>query len=88
MPIFVDNLKKNGKIDDIHLTIAIVGSRKLEQFEEEYINQGWGLMSPNLTIYGFDADQDACKKMNTKLQEQQISHQEKHIPLALSLIHI
>lgn len=58
MPIFVDNLKKNGKIDDIHLTIAIVGSRKLEQFEEEYINQGWGLMSPNLTIYGFDADQD------------------------------
>ena len=83
MPIFVDNLKKNGKIDDIHLTIAIVGSRKLEQFEEEYINQGWGLMSPNLTIYGFDADQDACKKMNTKLQEQQISHQEKHIPLAL-----
>ena len=75
MPIFVDNLKKNGKIDNIHLTIAIVGSRKLEQFEEEYINQGWGLMSPNLTIYGFDADQDACKKMNTKLQEQQISHQ-------------
>ena len=38
MPIFVDNLKKNGKIDDIHLTIAIVGSRKLEQFEKEYLS--------------------------------------------------
>ncbi|MGK7894091.1 MAG: FkbM family methyltransferase [Xenococcus sp. (in: cyanobacteria)] len=83
MAIFVDNLKKNGKIDDIHITIAIVGSRKLEQFEEEYINQGWGLISPNLTIYGFDADRDACQKMNAKLQEQQITHQEKHIPLAL-----
>lgn len=38
MLIFVDNLKKNGKIDDIYLIIVIVGFRKFEQFEEEYIN--------------------------------------------------
>lgn len=38
MLIFVDNLKKNRKIDDIYLIIVIVGFRKFEQFEEEYIN--------------------------------------------------
>ncbi|MGD1699420.1 MULTISPECIES: FkbM family methyltransferase [Microcoleaceae] len=81
MPIFVDNLKKNGKIDDIHLTIAIVGSRNYEGQEYEGID--WGLMSPNLTIYGFDADRESCEQMNAKLQKQQISYQEKHIPLAL-----
>ncbi len=81
MPIFVDNLKKNGKINDIHLTIAIVGSRKYQG--QEYEGTNWDLMSPNLTIYGFDADHKSCEQMNSKLQKQQISHQEKHIPLAL-----
>ena len=81
MPIFVDNLKKNGKIDDIHITIAIIGSRKYEGQDYEGVN--WDLMSPNLTIYGFDADRESCEKMNAKCQEQQITHQEKHIPLAL-----
>ena len=38
MPIFVDNLKKNGKIDDIHITIAIIGSRKYEGQDYEGVN--------------------------------------------------
>ncbi|WP_293158823.1 hypothetical protein [Okeania sp. SIO2C9] len=73
MPIFVDNLNKNGKIDDIHLTIAIVGSRKYQG--QDYEGTNWDLMSPNLTIYGFDADHKSCEQMNSKLQKQQISHQ-------------
>lgn len=64
MPICVENLKKNGKINDIHVTIAIVGSRKLEG--QEYESLGWGLISPNLKIYGFDTDEEACEQMNAK----------------------
>lgn len=83
MPKFVESLKESGKLDDIDLTIAIIGSRKLEELEKDYVNQGWGLLGSNLTIYGFDADRDACEKMNKELQGSKRIHKEKHIPLAL-----
>ncbi|WP_318734435.1 MULTISPECIES: FkbM family methyltransferase [unclassified Roseofilum] len=83
MPKFIDSLKKSGKLSDINITIAVVGSRILEEFEKDYFDQGWGVFESNLTIYGFDADPDACKIMNQKLQSSNIVHKEKHIPLAL-----
>ncbi len=83
MPKFIESLKKSGKLDNIGITIAIVGSRILEGFDKDYVDQGWGWLGSNLTIYGFDAHRDACETMNQKLQLSNSVHKEKHIPLAL-----
>jgi len=81
MPFLVPQLKKRGRLEEINLTIAIVGSRKLN--DENDGTQGWGLLKPNLTIYGFDADPSTCQQMNEELEQQKIDWTEKHIPLAL-----
>jgi FkbM family methyltransferase len=77
----IPSLKQSGHLDQIQMTVGIVGSRKLEG--EDYASQGWNMFSPNLNIYGFDADADACKKMNADLELNKIAWTEKHIPLAL-----
>ncbi len=81
MAFLVPQLKKNGRLEQINFTIAIVGSRKLN--DENDGTQGWGLLKPNLTIYGFDADPSTCQQMNEELEQQKIDWTEKHIPLAL-----
>jgi FkbM family methyltransferase len=82
MAIFVPILKASGRLDQVHITIGIVGSRKLLQ-EDDYGSQGWEVFAPNLIIYGFDADADACAIANADLAERQVSWIEKHVPLAL-----
>lgn len=77
----IPSLKKSRHLEQIQMTVGIVGSRKLEG--EDYGSQGWSIFAPHLTIYGFDADADACKKMNEDLELKQIDWKEKHIPLAL-----
>lgn len=81
MSFFVSQLKDSGRLDQLNFTIAIVGSRKLT--DENYETQGWGLLKPNLTIYGFDADPSTCQQMNEELEKEKVSWTEKHIPLAL-----
>jgi FkbM family methyltransferase len=83
MPVFLPSLKKNGHLDRIHITICNVGSRKLGT-HDDYASGPWNYFAPNLTIYGFDADADACNAANAELQERQVNWIEKHIPLALS----
>lgn len=83
MAIFLPALKQRGFLDRIHITVCNVGSRKLG-VQDDYASQGWGIFAPNLTIYGFDADADACDAANTELADRQITWTEKHIPLALS----
>ena len=81
MSLFVSKLKESGHLDGISFTIGIIGSRKLEG--EDYAGQGWTLLAPNLTIYGFDADSSACQQMNKKQEAEQTNWTEKHIPLGL-----
>lgn len=83
MTIFLQTLKAQHFLDNIHVTIAQIGSRKISG-ADDYSSQSWGIFAPNLTIYGFEADADECKRMNQNLKERNISHQEKHIPIALS----
>lgn len=83
MPVFLPVLKQNGRLDQLHFTILNVGSRK-RSIEDDYASQGWGFFAPNLTIYGFDADADACEAANTELENALVDWKEKHIPLALS----
>ncbi|PZO38664.1 MAG: FkbM family methyltransferase [Pseudanabaena frigida] len=82
MAFFLDNLKKNGYLENIHITICNVGSRKL-YIQDDYASQGWQIFAPNLSIYGFDADADACDEANADIEARHINWQEIHIPLAL-----
>ena len=85
MTIFLQTLKTQHFLDYLHITIAQIGSRK-SSGADDYSSQSWGIFAPNLTIYGFEADADECKRMNQNLKERNIRHQEKHIPIALSNI--
>ena len=80
---FLPSLKKSGHLDRVHITICIVGSRKIEK-QDDYASQNWDIFAPNLTIYGFDADVEACEQANADLEARKVNWNEKHIPLALS----
>lgn len=83
--LFLPILKKTGHLDKVHITVGIVGSRKIGNLDD-YASQGWEIFAPNLTIYGFDADAEACNEANADLEARQVNWTEKHIPLALSNI--
>ncbi|MBW4659654.1 MAG: FkbM family methyltransferase [Drouetiella hepatica Uher 2000/2452] len=83
MSIFLHSLKKRGHLDRIHLTVCNVGSRKIND-KDDYGSLDWSIFAPNLTIYGFDADADACEAANDRSTAQQVPWTEHHIPLALS----
>ena len=83
MSVFLPSLKRSGHLDRIHMTVCNVGSRKISS-QHEYSQKGWGIFAPHLTIYGFDADADACEASNSALEAQPINWTEKHIPLALA----
>lgn len=83
MSTFLTSLKRSGHLDDIIMTIFNVGSRKVSS-EDDYGSQDWGIFAPNLIIYAFDADADACDIANADLVSRQVNWTEKHIPLALS----
>ena len=82
MSIFLPLLKKKGHLDRLHITICNVGSRKLAA-SDDYGSQGWEVFAPNLTIYGLDADLDACEQANADLEARQVNWTEKHFALAL-----
>ena len=84
MSFFLPSLKKSGHLNQIYVTICIVGSRKLKEFNEDYAERdGWGIFAPNLTIYGFDADPSACHEMNKDIKNRQLNWNEKHLPHAI-----
>lgn len=83
MSVFVKGLKENGRLEHVQMTVCIVGSRKLFS-HDDYGSGPWAIFAPNLTIYGFDADADACDAANANLESRQANWTEKHIPLALS----
>jgi FkbM family methyltransferase len=83
MAVYLPSLKATGKLDDVHITICNVGSRKVNP-EDSYSSGAWKNFIPNLTVYGFDADLDACTQANSELESQQIQWVEQHIPLAIA----
>lgn len=83
MSLFLPILKHQGRLDQVSMTLCIIGSRKLGS-DDDYGSGAWGIFAPQLTIYGFDADADACETANSDLAERDIPWTEKHIPLALA----
>lgn len=82
MSFFLSSLKKSGHLEQIHITVCVVGSRKIAS-KDDYGSQGWSIFAPHLTIYGFDADPDACNAANADVKARQLNWTEKHIPLTL-----
>jgi FkbM family methyltransferase len=82
MPVFLPILKQRDRLNSVHMTVCNVGSRKLST-QDDYASKGWEWFAPHLTIYGFDADADACEEANADLTIRQVNWTEKHIPLAL-----
>lgn len=85
MSFFLSTLKQNGHLDQVVMTICNVGSRKLSN-NNDYGGQAWGLFAPNLTIYGFDADEDACNIANANIEARKVDWHEEHFPVVLSNI--
>ncbi len=83
MAFFLPSLKKNGCLDPVHVTLCNVGSRKTGT-KDDYGTQAWGMFAPNLTIYGFDADADACEAANADVERRELNWIEQHIPLAIA----
>lgn len=83
MSVFVPIIKEQGLLEQVEMTVFIVGSRKISS-KDDYGASPWSIFAPNLTIYGFDADAEACEAAEAKLASQQINWTEKHIPIALS----
>lgn len=82
MPFFLPQLKTDGFLDSLYVTLCNVGSRKTAS-KDDYGTQGWGLFAPNLMIYGFDADPEACAEANAELEQREIGWFEVHLPLAI-----
>lgn len=80
--IFLKELKQLGLLDSLHITIAQIGSRKIS-LTDDLGSQEWQIFAPNLTIYGFDADADACEAANEDLQKRAPNWNEIHLPIAL-----
>jgi FkbM family methyltransferase len=83
MVAFLPTLKKNGHLDGLRMTICNVGSRKVRE-RDDYGSHAWSYFAPALTIYGFEADEDACEQANAENAARSINWIEKHFPLALS----
>lgn len=83
MAFFLNALKQRGILDRIHVSICNVGSRKVSA-QDDYANQAWRIFAPNLTIYGFDADPEACDAANLEFEAQAADWNEFHIPIAIA----
>lgn len=86
MAVFLPSLKQSGRLDSLHITVCNVGSRKIGM-NDDYASQGWQIFAPNLTIYGFDADPEACEIANADIalrqQNGQVNWTEIHVPIGL-----
>jgi FkbM family methyltransferase len=83
MAFFLPALKSLGFLDTVSMTLCNVGSRKLSD-DDDYGAQHWKYFIPNLTIYGFDADEEACAEANLDLAVRNINWQEIHLPIAIA----
>ena len=80
MSILLSTLKNRNRLQNLAFTIGIVGSRKHSATE----GQAWADLAPHLTVYGFDADEEACEVSNAWVAQTAIPWVEHHFPLVLS----
>lgn len=76
-------LKASGKLNNLSLTLCVVGSRKIYA-ADDFGASPWHIFAPNLKIYGIDADPEACEQANAALAAAKIDWFERHFPLALA----
>ena len=82
MAFFLDELRDQGHLEFVHVTIANIGSRKISD-QDDYGNHAWRKFAPNLTIFGFDADPQACEEANSLFEQSASNWNEFHLPIAI-----
>lgn len=82
MAFFLDELRDQGYLESMQMTIANIGSRKISD-QDDYGNHAWGKFAPNLTIFGFDADPQACEEANALFEQSGSNWNEFHLPIAI-----
>jgi hypothetical protein len=82
MAFFLDELQNQGHLESVRMTIANIGSRKISN-QDDYGSQIWGKFAPNLTIFGFDADPQACEEANVLFEQSGGNWNEFHLPVAI-----
>jgi len=82
MPFFLPSLKAKGHLERLEMTVCNVGSRKVEGEEDE--DKIWHIFGSGLTIYGFDADPEACEAANQEFEAKQADWNEFHLPVAIA----
>ncbi|MBD1910494.1 MULTISPECIES: FkbM family methyltransferase [unclassified Leptolyngbya] len=83
MTALLRHLKQRGHLDGLHFNVCSVGARKVAD-GDDFEAQGWGIFAPHLTVYGFDADADACDIASLDFATRHLDWQEHYVPLALS----
>ena len=82
MPLFLTSLKVSGHLERFDMTICNVGSRKLSEMDD--YGEAWQIFAPRLTIYGFDADPEACDAANQQFEAKKADWNEFHLPVAIA----
>lgn len=82
MPFFLPKLKESGHLARLDMTICNVGSRKISMADD--YGEAWQIFAPGLTIYGFDADPDACDAANQQFEAKNADWNEFHLPVAIA----
>jgi FkbM family methyltransferase len=82
MPLFLPSLKGSGCLESFDMTVCNVGSRKISDADD--YGEAWQIFAPGLTIYGFDADPEACDVANQQFEAKQADWNEFHLPVAIA----
>jgi len=80
-------LKELGYLEGLLFNVVVVGSRKLG--EQNDVSQSLTqTLAPNLAIYGFEADPEACTAINAEIESKratgEINWYEEHFPIPLA----
>jgi len=79
--LFTRKLKEEGYLEDLRFHLFQVGSRKMDK-PESFEQQRWPILGHQLSVYGFEADPEACAAANAQAHDR--PWQEKHFPEAIA----
>lgn len=84
MGYFLAALKASGRLDQVGVTVCLVGSRRGDEHDPfDATAEGWECFVPQLNIYGFEPDEEACVELNTAARTKGPGWKEQHFPQAL-----
>ncbi len=81
--LFTPKLKEAGHLEGLQFHLFQVGSRKMDG-SESFEQQRWSVLGNQFSVYGFEADPEACAAANAQVQQADRPWQETHFPEAIA----